>query len=82
MSLGRSVFLSFILVSMILTLIARTGKRTLKRLWKDENYLNLTRSFLDSLNVATVHGIEKFPKQDSMKTLFVRYIVRGEKLRK
>lgn len=77
MSLSRSVWfaflLSFIVVSMILTLIARTGRRTIRKSWKDKHYIDLTRSFMDSLNVATTHGIEKFPKQESMKTLLTRY---------
>lgn len=77
MSLDRNVWFaflfSFIVVSMFLTIISRTGRRTLKKSWKDKNYINLTRSFMDSLNVATTHGIERFPKQDSMKTLLTRY---------
>lgn len=77
MSLNKDVGIAFIvsliLVSMILTLIARTGKRILQKSWKDTNYIEWTRSVMDSLNVATSHGVEKFPKQDSMKALFTRY---------
>lgn len=76
MSLNQHIWIaflcSFILVSIILTVVAKIGKRILKKSWKDHKYIELPRSFMDSLNVATSHGIEKFPEQDSMKTLFSR----------
>lgn len=68
-----ALIVSFILISTLLTILARIGRKMFKKSWKDKNYVELTRSFLDSMNVATVHGIEKFPKQDSMKTLLSRY---------
>lgn len=78
MSLSQSVWgallFSFILVSVILTFLATIGKRIMKKSWKDEKYIDLTRSFMNALDVATSHGIEKFPTQDSMKALFSRCV--------
>ncbi|XP_037052444.1 uncharacterized protein LOC119085982 [Bradysia coprophila] len=79
MSLSRNVWMaflfSFISTSIIMTLTARTGKRFLKKSWNDKLYIDFSRSFLDSMNVATLHGIEKFPKQDSIKSLFTSWII-------
>lgn len=51
-------------------MLAKIGKKWMKNSWKDLVYVDFSRSIIDALDVATSHGIEKFPKQNSMRALF------------
>lgn len=61
---------SLIVMSLCFTILAKVGKQWMQNSWKDLVYVEFSRSMLDALDVATSHGLEKFPKQNSMRALF------------
>lgn len=74
LSIGADVWcatvISLFLMSMCFTILAKVGQKWMTNSWKDKVYVDFSRSIMDALDVATSHGLEKFPKMNSMRTLF------------
>lgn len=73
LSIGADVWcatvVSLIVMSLCFTILAKVGKKWMNNSWKDSVYVDFSRSILDAIDVATSHGLEKFPKQNSMRFL-------------
>lgn len=73
LSIGADVWcatvVSLIVMSLCFTILAKVGQKWMNNSWKDLVYVDFTRSILDAIDVATSHGLEKFPKQHSMRIL-------------
>lgn len=73
---GWSVLISMIATSIILTVIARTGRKLMNKSWADLVYVSLSRSSIDTFGIVTSQSLVKFPKETSMKSLILRSLIR------
>lgn len=76
MSLSASDWYGFAVSLIVMTLsfsiITKIGRRFIGS-WSDLMYDSFSRSLMDALDMATSHGLAKFPKEHSMKFLLNRF---------
>lgn len=66
---GCSVVISLIVLSFIVTIFARIGRKLKKKSWNGLVYIAFSRSLFDTFGICTAQSL-KFPKEHSVKYLF------------
>lgn len=77
LSIGADVWcatvVSLIVMSLCFTILTSMGKKLMENSWMDFVYVDFSRALLDALDVATSHGLIRFPKENSIRFLLYGY---------
>lgn len=69
-------YLSYLFITgFLLTLLTVLGIKVIKAQWMSSNFLYLSSSFTEVINIATSHGLRRFPSQKPLKILLMRYFI-------
>lgn len=78
-ALESQVWLNYLVYMMVtgflLTLLTVLGIKVNKDHWVSSNFVYLSSSFTEVINIATSHGLKRFPLQKPLKILLMRYFV-------
>lgn len=67
---GCSVVILWIVMSIIMPIFGRIGRKFKGKSWNDSVYLAYSRSFFDTFGIFTSQSLTKFPREQTMKSLF------------
>lgn len=66
---GLSVIACLIVVSILLSIFGRIGRKSKSKAWNDVVYIDFIRALFDTIGVFTAQSLQKFPKEHSMRYL-------------